>query len=65
MRRAQYRKKASRSKRMKRIILLSVAAICAFFSAFITLRIYAQIVGAPIIQVPISSVFLDNPLSAL
>lgn len=60
MRRAQYRKKASRSKRMKRIILLSVAAICAFFSAFITLRIYAQIVGAPIIQVPISSVFLDN-----
>lgn len=60
MRRAQYKKKVKRSKRMKRFILLCVAAICAVLSAFVTLRIYAQIVGAPIIQVPISSVFLDN-----
>ncbi|TQR21122.1 transglycosylase domain-containing protein [Psychrobacillus vulpis] len=60
MRRVQYRKKVIRSKRMKRIFLLSIAAVCAFLSAFLTLRIYAQIVGAPIIQVPISSVFLDN-----
>uniref|UniRef100_UPI00406D2D5F transglycosylase domain-containing protein n=1 Tax=Psychrobacillus sp. FSL H8-0483 TaxID=2921389 RepID=UPI00406D2D5F len=60
MRRAQYRKKTTRSKRMKRVFLLSIVASCAFFSAFVTLRIYAQIVGAPIIQVPISSVFLDN-----
>lgn len=60
MRRVQYQKKVNRSKRMKRLLLLSVAAICAFFGAFMTLRIYAQIVGAPIIQVPISSVFLDS-----
>lgn len=60
MRRAQYRKKNNRSKHMKRFFLLSIAAICALSSAIITLRIYAQIVGAPIIQVPISSVFLDN-----
>ncbi|XHY47113.1 transglycosylase domain-containing protein [Psychrobacillus sp. L3] len=45
---------------MKRFFLLSIAAICALSGAFVTLRIYAQIVGAPIIQVPISSVFLDN-----
>jgi len=41
-------------------MLLSIAASCALLSAFITLRIYAQIVGAPMIQVPISSVFLDS-----
>ncbi|QFF97891.1 PBP1A family penicillin-binding protein [Psychrobacillus glaciei] len=60
MRRVQHRKKVKRSKRMKRFFLLSIAAICALSGAFVTLRIYAQIVGAPIIQVPISSVFLDN-----
>ncbi|MEK5205932.1 transglycosylase domain-containing protein [Psychrobacillus sp. FSL H8-0510] len=60
MGRIQHRKKVIRSKRWKRIFLLCVAAGCALLSAFITLRIYAQIVGAPIIQVPISSVFLDS-----
>ncbi|WP_313893307.1 PBP1A family penicillin-binding protein [Psychrobacillus sp.] len=60
MRRVQYRKKAVRTKRMKRFFLLTIAASCALLGAFITLRVYAQIVGAPIIQVPISSVFLDN-----
>ncbi|MFF2753369.1 transglycosylase domain-containing protein [Psychrobacillus sp. NPDC058041] len=60
MRRVQHRKKVKRSKRMKSFFLLSIAAICAISGALVTLRIYAQIVGAPIIQVPISSVFLDN-----
>ena len=60
MGRIQYRKKVIRTKRWKRLLLLSIASICALFSAFITLRIYAQIVGAPMIQVPISSVFLDS-----
>ena len=60
MGRIQHRKKVIRSKRWKRLLLLSIAASCAFFSAFLTLRIYAQIVGAPMIQVPISSVYLDN-----
>ncbi len=60
MGRREYRKKATRSKRLKRFFLLTVAAICAVFSAFITLRIYAQIEGAPLIQVPISSIYLDS-----
>lgn len=60
MGRIQHRKKVIRSKRWKRLLLLSIAASCALFSAFLTLRIYAQIVGAPMIQVPISSVYLDN-----
>ena len=60
MGRIQYRKKTIRSKRIRRFFLFSIAASCAFLGALITLRIYAQIVGAPIIQVPISSVYLDN-----
>ncbi|MEK3978801.1 PBP1A family penicillin-binding protein [Psychrobacillus sp. FSL K6-2836] len=60
MGRIQHRKKVIRTKRWKRLLLFSIAACCAFISAFITLRIYAQIVGAPMIQVPISSVFLDS-----
>lgn len=60
MGRIQYRKKVIRTKRWKKLLLLSIAASCALFSALITLRIYAQIVGAPMIQVPISSVFLDS-----
>ena len=60
MGRMQHRKKVIRGKRWKRLMFLSIAASCALLSAFITLRIYAQIVGAPMIQVPISSVFLDS-----
>lgn len=60
MKRAQYKKKTTRNKRLKRVLLIGIAASCAFLSAIVTLRIYAQIVGAPIIQVPISSVYLDN-----
>lgn len=60
MGRIQYRKKANRTKRMRRFFLLCIAASCAVIGALVTLRVYAQIVGAPIIQVPISSVFLDN-----
>ena len=60
MGRAQYRKKTIRSKRMKKIRLLGVIASSAFIGALITLRIYAQIVGAPIIQVPVASAFLDD-----
>lgn len=60
MGRVQYRKKATRSKRMKRVFLLSIVASFALIGALVTLRVYAQIVGAPIIQVPISSVFLDD-----
>lgn len=60
LKRSQYKKKATRSKRVKRVFLLGIAASCAVLSALVTLRIYAQIVGAPIIQVPISSVFLDS-----
>lgn len=60
MKRAQYKKKTTRNKRLKRVLLIGIAASCAFLSALVTLRIYAQIVGAPIIQVPISSVYLDN-----
>lgn len=60
MGRAQYRKKTIRSKRMKKILLLVVIASSAFIGALITLRIYAQIVGAPIIQVPVASAFLDD-----
>ncbi|WP_144512050.1 transglycosylase domain-containing protein [Bacillus sp. FJAT-22090] len=60
MGRVQYRKKANRSKRLKRFFLLSIVASFALIGALVTLRVYAQIVGAPIVQVPISSVFLDN-----
>ena len=60
MGRVQYRKKATRSKRMKKVFLLSIVASFALIGALVTLRVYAQIVGAPIIQVPISSVFLDD-----
>ncbi|WP_262174428.1 transglycosylase domain-containing protein [Saccharococcus sp. Marseille-Q5394] len=60
MRRVDYIKKKKRRNFFRRIALLIVTALTAFFTMFLALRLYAQITGAPSLSVPKASVFLDK-----
>ncbi|MFS0690521.1 PBP1A family penicillin-binding protein [Sporosarcina sp. 179-K 8C2 HS] len=60
MRRVDYIKKKKRKNFTRRIGLLIVTALTAFFTMFLCLRLYAQITGAPSLSVPKASVFLDK-----
>lgn len=60
MKRRELKRKKQRLKWGKNAILLTIAAICAVAVSFISLRIYAQVAGAPPITVPKASIFLDS-----
>ncbi len=60
MKRSDYQKKHMRRKRLRKISLFFIACISAFVIALVSLRIYAQIAGAPPLTVPKASIFLDS-----
>lgn len=60
MKRQSYRRKIKRQKWVKYSAFSIVALICAVGISLLTLRVYAQIAGAPPLTVPKTSVFLDS-----
>lgn len=60
MNRREYFRSKSRKKWMKSVLLVVIGAVSAVAVAFISLRIYAQIAGAPTLSVPKASIFLDS-----
>lgn len=65
MKRQQYLKQKQRQIRVRKMGLLSISIICALAVSFLSLRIYAQVAGAPTLSVPKASIFLDaqnNPI---
>nr|WP_106783436.1 transglycosylase domain-containing protein [Lysinibacillus timonensis] len=60
MKRQSYFRKKKRQKWLKISILSFVGIICAMTVALLSLRIYAQIAGAPPLTIPKASVFLDS-----
>lgn len=53
-------KKQNRKKLGKKIGLTAIAFLCFIAVTLLSLRIYAQIAGAPPLTVPKASIFLDN-----
>lgn len=65
MKRQQYLKQKQRQIRVRKMGLLFISIICALAVSFLSLRIYAQVAGAPTLSVPKASIFLDaqnNPI---
>lgn len=60
MQRTVYVKQKKRRSVLRRLLLLTVTMIMAALTIFLSLRIYAQITGAPSLSVPKASVFLDK-----
>ncbi|NYF23447.1 transglycosylase domain-containing protein [Sporosarcina sp. JAI121] len=60
MRRTVYVKNKKRRSTLRRIMLLTVTMMMAVLTVFLSLRLYAQITGAPSLSVPKASVFLDK-----
>jgi penicillin-binding protein 2D len=60
MRRTVYVKKKKRRIFWRKISLLTLTMLTAMLTLFGSLRLYAQIAGAPSLSVPKASVFLDN-----
>ncbi|MEK5067267.1 transglycosylase domain-containing protein [Sporosarcina sp. FSL K6-1508] len=60
MRRTVYVKKKKRRTTLRRLLLLIVTMMMAALTVFLSLRLYAQITGAPSLSVPKASVFLDK-----
>lgn len=60
MKRQHYIRKQKRRRLSKRVALFAVAILSALAVGFVSLRIYAQIAGAPTITVPKATVFLDQ-----
>jgi 1A family penicillin-binding protein len=60
MQRTVYVKQKKRRTTLRRLLLLSVTMIMAALTIFLSLRLYAQITGAPSLSVPKASVFLDK-----
>lgn len=60
MQRTVYVKQKKRRSALRRLLLLSVTMIMAVLTIFLSLRLYAQITGAPSLSVPKASVFLDK-----
>ena len=60
MKRQEYRRQQKFSKRKKLILLSTIAAVSFVVVSLISLRIYAQVAGAPPLTVPKATVFLDS-----
>jgi penicillin-binding protein 2D len=60
MRRTVYVKNKKKRTTLRRILLLTVTMLMAALTVFLSLRMYAQITGAPSLSVPKASVFLDK-----
>lgn len=60
MKRENYRRQRKRKKWLKYTAFTAIAAVSAVIVGLITLRVYAQIAGAPPLTVPKASVFLDS-----
>ena len=58
--RQQYQKKQNRKKFGKKIGLTAIAFLCFIAVTLLSLRIYAQVAGAPPLTVPKASIFLDS-----
>lgn len=59
MKRKSYQRKQKRVKRTRKALTLFVAFVSAIVVAFVALRIYVQLAGAPPLTVPKASIFLD------
>lgn len=59
MKRTEYRKVKKKKKLWQRFGLLAITAVVAIATILLSLRIYAQIAGAPSLSVPKASIFLD------
>lgn len=59
MKRKSYQRKQKRAKRTRKTLTLFVAFASAVIVAFVALRIYVQVAGAPPLTVPKASIFLD------
>ena len=60
MKRQEYRRQQKFSKRKKLLLLSTIAAVTFVVVSLISLRIYAQVAGAPPLTVPKATVFLDS-----
>lgn len=60
MKRKSYQRKQKRIKRTRKTLTLFVAFASAIVVAFIALRVYVQVAGAPPLTVPKASIFLDE-----
>lgn len=60
MKRQEYRRQKKFSKRKKMLLLSTIAAVTFVVVSFISLRIYAQVAGAPPLTVPKATIFLDS-----
>lgn len=60
MKRKSYQRKQKRAKRTRKTLTLFIAFTSAIVVAFIALRVYVQVAGAPPLTVPKASIFLDE-----
>ncbi|MGY3186831.1 transglycosylase domain-containing protein [Lysinibacillus sp. TE18511] len=60
MKRKSYQRKQKRTKRTRKALTLFVAFLSAIVVAFVALRVYVQVAGAPPLTVPKASIFLDE-----
>lgn len=60
MKRTTYLRQKKRTKTMRKVLILFIATVAALMTAFIALRMYVQVAGAPPISVPKASIFLDQ-----
>ena len=60
MKRQQYQRQKNRKKLGRRIGLFTIGFLCFIAVALLSLRIYAQVAGAPTLTVPKASIFLDS-----
>ncbi|MFJ7731274.1 transglycosylase domain-containing protein [Lysinibacillus sp. NPDC097231] len=60
MKRKSYQLKQKRAKRTRKTLTLFVAFTSAIVVAFVAIRIYVQVAGAPPLTVPKASIFLDE-----
>ncbi|AMX00858.1 transglycosylase domain-containing protein [Rummeliibacillus stabekisii] len=60
MNRAEYHKQRKKKLRLRQLVILMVVCASSVITALVSLRVYAQITGAPSLTVPKATVFLDT-----
>ena len=60
MKRQEYRRQQKMSKRKKYLLLTTITTVSLIVVSLISLRIYAQVAGAPPLTVPKATIFLDS-----